>query len=121
LTPELSELKKRIENALLENPFTPPGPKEITDLFGKQSDPIIAHMLESGELVRIEAGVLLHRDALEMAAEKIRKYLSKVQKATVSDLKSHLGTTRKYAVPLLTYFDTSGLTERDGDYRKLRE
>jgi selenocysteine-specific elongation factor len=31
-----------------------------------------------------------------------------------------LGVSRKYAIPLLEYFDAQGLTKRDGDVRVLR-
>jgi selenocysteine-specific elongation factor len=30
------------------------------------------------------------------------------------------GTSRKYALPLMEYFDGIGLTQRDGDLRRLR-
>ena len=30
------------------------------------------------------------------------------------------GTSRKYIVPLLEYFDAQGVTKRDGDVRTLR-
>jgi selenocysteine-specific elongation factor len=32
-----------------------------------------------------------------------------------------VGTSRKYAVPLLEWFDASGVTIRNGDVRVLRE
>ena len=30
------------------------------------------------------------------------------------------GTSRRYALPLMEYFDGVGLTQRDGDLRRLR-
>jgi selenocysteine-specific elongation factor len=36
------------------------------------------------------------------------------------DARDVLGTSRKYVVPLLEYFDSRGLTKRDGDIRTLR-
>jgi selenocysteine-specific elongation factor len=36
---------------------------------------------------------------------------------TVSAFREALGTSRKYAVPLLEWFDTRGVTRRDGDLR----
>ena len=40
---------------------------------------------------------------------------------TMSDIRQFLGVTRKYAVPLLVYFDGTGLTERDFDLRRLAQ
>lgn len=39
---------------------------------------------------------------------------------TVADFRDHLGLTRKYAVPLLEYFDRHHVTVRNGDLRRLR-
>lgn len=38
---------------------------------------------------------------------------------TVSEVRSALGTTRKFALPLLGELDARGLTRRDGDVRRL--
>jgi selenocysteine-specific elongation factor len=40
---------------------------------------------------------------------------------TVSGFREALGTSRKYAVPLLEWFDQRGVTRRDGDLRFARE
>ncbi len=39
---------------------------------------------------------------------------------TVSDVRAALGTSRKYAVPLLEYLDAQGMTRRAGDVRVAR-
>ncbi len=36
---------------------------------------------------------------------------------TVSAFRESLGTSRKYALPMLEYFDRTGVTRRDGDLR----
>jgi selenocysteine-specific elongation factor len=39
----------------------------------------------------------------------------------VSRFREALGTTRKYALPLLERFDALGITRRDGDVRRLTD
>ena len=39
---------------------------------------------------------------------------------TVSAFRERLGTSRKYALPLLEWFDQRGVTRRQGDLRILR-
>ena len=39
--------------------------------------------------------------------------------ATAAELRDAMGTTRKYAIPLLEHFDAQGVTRRDGDLRVL--
>lgn len=55
-----------------------------------------------------EAKLLLYRLAEESP-----------QGFTVSEVRTLLDTTRKYLVPLLEYFDRTGITRRDGDLRSL--
>ena len=38
---------------------------------------------------------------------------------TMSDIRTLIDTSRKWAVPLCEYFDESGFTRRDGDLRVL--
>ena len=37
--------------------------------------------------------------------------------ATAAELKDAMGTSRKYAIPLLEYFDSQAVTRREGDTR----
>jgi selenocysteine-specific elongation factor len=120
MTPEQEKIKKKIENKFLQNPFSPPGIKEIIESFGKSAENLVSHLMETGELIRLDEGILLHRKALEEAKEKIGSFLAEKGPATVSEIREHLGTTRKYAVPLLTYLDNIGFTARNGDHRKLK-
>jgi selenocysteine-specific elongation factor len=40
--------------------------------------------------------------------------------ASAAALRDSLGVSRKYAIPLLEYFDAQGFTKRVGDVRVLR-
>jgi selenocysteine-specific elongation factor len=42
------------------------------------------------------------------------------QRITASRFRDVVGTSRKYVVPLLEFFDATGVTIRDGDQRTLR-
>jgi selenocysteine-specific elongation factor len=55
----------------------------------------------------------------QVVVEKLVEYLQKSKKATASDLKSFLKTSRKYIIPILEKLDQLGITIRDGDYRQL--
>jgi len=46
-------------------------------------------------------------------------FIKKNGEATVSQLREHLSTTRKYMVPILEKLDQLGVTEREGDKRVL--
>jgi selenocysteine-specific elongation factor len=76
-------------------------------------------LLAGGTLVRV--GEFLYRGA---QIAELRAVLERALRngggLTVSEFRSLTGTTRKYAVPLLEYFDAAGVTLRNGDLRVLR-
>jgi len=50
---------------------------------------------------------------------RVEAYLREHRQMTMADFRNLLGTSRKYAVPLLEWFDARGITIRTGDYRVL--
>jgi selenocysteine-specific elongation factor len=40
---------------------------------------------------------------------------------TTAEFRDRYRTSRKYAIPLLEFFDRTGLTIRDGEVRRLRQ
>jgi len=51
---------------------------------------------------------------------KLEEYMSKNHQTTMSQFRDLIGTSRKFAVPLLEWFDVRGITVRSGDFRMLR-
>ena len=49
----------------------------------------------------------------------MRERLADGVAASAAELKDAMGTSRKYAIPLLEYFDDKGITRRSGDERVL--
>jgi selenocysteine-specific elongation factor len=121
LTVGLQAVREKISGAFRAAPLTPPTIEEVVRTAGQEGEKVAAFMLESGELVRLEEGVVIHRDGLEVAREKLRGYFASHQQGTLSELRQHLGISRKYAVPIMTQLDAEGMTERDGDVRRLRK
>jgi selenocysteine-specific elongation factor len=73
-----------------------------------------------GTFIRI-GDDLYRRSQIERAqAALVRVLAEQPQGATMARLRDEFGTSRKYALPLLEYFDTVGVTIRDGDLRRLR-
>ena len=73
-----------------------------------------------GALVRVGDDVY-RRTQIERARALVVDVLSgNSAGATMSQLRDAFGTSRKYALPLLEHFDSTGFTIRDGDLRRLR-
>lgn len=75
---------------------------------------------KQGRIVRISAEFCFDTPAFEKLKQATIQALNEHSSASASELKEAMGTTRKYAMPLLEYLDTQGVTLRDGDMRSLR-
>ena len=75
-------------------------------------------LVAAGALVRI--GDDVYRRGQMDRAQAIVADVLKGGGATTSQVRTALGVSRKYALPLLEHFDSAGLTVRDGDLRRLR-
>lgn len=81
----------------------------------------LGQLEKENKLQEVSKDLYFETNALSVLEEKVRAYLQENGKATVAQLKEAMNTSRKYAVPLLEYFDTTGLTVREGDNRLLRK
>jgi len=121
LSSDQIRLKENIERRFLAAPLMPPGVEDVLVGTGKEGEQILQLMIDGGELVRLEEGIVIHRNAIEQAKRSVTELFAKQRQATLSEIRQHLGITRKYAVPLLVYLDSVGFTERDGDVRLLKQ
>ena len=116
-----------VSKLYLERAFLTPGRIEAYDLIGglsakneKRADEVFAHLLERGELVQLTDDIFLHRERYEDAKRRLVAAFERDRFLASSAFKDELGTSRKYAIPLLEHFDEIGLTVREGEGRVLR-
>ena len=106
----------------MENPVSPPAFEEIVQ--SRRLPPAAARevweaLLDAGSVVRVAEGVFFHRRALDQISEQVRSYLAAKQQMTAAEFRDLIGSTRKYAVPLLEWLDQARVTRRVGDERIL--
>ena len=75
---------------------------------------VVQAMRNSGELALIPEGYVLVFELEHQMRTLLRSLGSQVTLAQVRDA---TGSTRKYILPILEYFDSKGYTRRAGDYR----
>jgi len=80
----------------------------------------LTKLVSAGQVVRLGPEMHFSAAAVDAARTRIVGYLQEHPTMLASDARDVLGTSRKYVVPLLEYFDSQGLTKRDGDVRTLR-
>lgn len=74
----------------------------------------------AGDLFAITPEMFLHRETMEAIRARLEPEFRQRGSLTVSEIRELLETSRKYAVPLCEYFDSSGYTIREGDSRRLK-
>jgi selenocysteine-specific elongation factor len=118
LPPRLQAAGEALRRQLAGRPFDPPSRKELaaTDVAFQA----LKFLLASGEAVEVGPEVVLSADAYARAAAAIRAHIQSRGPATVSELKTALGSSRRVMVPLLEKLDRDGVTRREGDRRVLR-
>ena len=65
-------------------------------------------------------GLVFHREAIDRARELLVAHITKQGRLESVDFKYLLDTTRKFALPLLDYFDGLGFLRRVGNTRFLK-
>lgn len=95
---------------LAASPFSPPAVSGI-------SQRELLALSARGDLVHAD-GIWFAAAAVAAAAERIARLLrAQPEGVTVAQIREELGTTRKYALPLVGHLDRTGVTRRRGDLR----
>jgi selenocysteine-specific elongation factor len=68
----------------------------------------------------VAEGLFFHREAVDRAREILVEFMRKEGRLESVKFKYLLDTTRKFAIPLLDYFDDVGVTRRVGNTRYLK-
>jgi selenocysteine-specific elongation factor len=112
-----------VESLFQQRAFQPPSADEICQATGippAAVEKTLKTLREHGRLVWVGEGILFHRDAVERARQLLIEHIRKEGRLESVQFKYLLDTTRKYALPLLDYFDRIGLLRRDGNTRYLK-
>jgi selenocysteine-specific elongation factor len=105
-----------VARAVADAEPTPPTVAELQQR-GFSGDAIDA-AVRQGVLVRIAPDLVLTRSMVDRAIEVVRE--AGPEGSTVSSVRERLGTSRRYAVPLMEHLDRTGATRRSGDLRFAR-
>jgi len=100
------------------NPFSPPGVKECQAKVGEE---VLNALIEMNDFITVSSDVIFRKQDYELMVAKIRKTIGQNGMITLAEVRDLFKTSRKYAQALLEYLDASGITMRDGDFRKLRK
>jgi len=120
--PELTADQQRIASDILKkfrsHPETPPTKDEIVT-SGKDYQEVLSFLVQQKTMVELSSGILFLKKDFEEIQRKVKEFVRKNGPSTVSQIREHLGMSRKYAVPILEMLDHLDVTRREGDKRVL--
>ncbi|MCE7874434.1 hypothetical protein DYH09_29240, partial [bacterium CPR1] len=122
LAPSQQKALERLEGVLRSGAFAPPDFDAA--LAGAQVDArsaliIEGYLLESGRGVKVAPNLVFLEETLARARELLAEAIRQGGPLGASEAREVLGTTRKFLIPMLEYFDRMHFTQRDGDKRIL--
>jgi selenocysteine-specific elongation factor len=116
-------LMERIKKILSEQSMAPPDLKEIEKQLGVNRNKLteVIRLLErDGSVIRVATDLYYLPSTVDQVRSVLKKFLSEKGEITAASFRDLIGSSRKYTIPLLEYFDREGLTIRIGDIRRLK-
>ena len=113
-----------LEKGFRESGLAPPAIAEALAKAGlntsaQHARTILQLLVDSGALVKVHGEMIFHRSALDDLTVKLRAHAEQTPDRVidVGAFKELAGISRKYAIPLLEYFDRQRVTRREGERR----
>ncbi len=114
------ELSDRIVALFRQGGLNPPAPMEVARAITrhvKVVEGLIGYLVKKGELARLPGGWIVAKSAVEEVAARL--HASGKPSIDVGEFKEMFGLTRRLAIPLLEYLDSTKVTRRVGDRREV--
>jgi len=116
-------LMDKIKKILGEQPLAPPDLKEIEKQAAvprNRLNEVIRLLERDGSVVRVTTDMYFLASSIEQLRGTLVRFLGEKGEMNAAAFRDLIGSSRKYTIPLLEYFDRAGLTIRIGDIRKLK-
>jgi selenocysteine-specific elongation factor len=117
------ERVERLMALLSRTPLAPPDLKQLTELLALDARALleILRAMEKRRLVvPVAPDLFFSRETVDRVRRELIDELTATGGMTTADFRNRYKTSRKYAIPLLEWFDREGLTLRTGETRRLR-
>jgi selenocysteine-specific elongation factor len=122
LSPKQRVFLDRVVEALENAGVNTPQPKELARILTvppQAIDEILKLGIQSGDVVRIEDGMFYGNAQIAKLKETIKAHFGS-RRFSASEFRDLVGSSRKYAIPLLEYMDSIRFTLRVGDERVVK-
>jgi selenocysteine-specific elongation factor len=119
LSEEQARVRSHLRKTLSDAGITPPDVKELsaTHADPTELDGILRLMEADGEVLNIDSVFFFERGVILEAGKAVVEALGGQKDLGPADFKKVLPVSRRHLLPVLRYFDLTGVTTRRGDGR----
>jgi selenocysteine-specific elongation factor len=117
-------LRRQILELYAEAGLAPPYFKDLLQQLELPADmgrDVMQLLMAEGQMVKVKEDLYFHAPAVEELKGRLVAFLQAEGEITTPRFKDMTGASRKYVIPLIEFFDTTRLTIRVGDTRRLRK
>lgn len=103
-----------------KQPFNPPSVEELKSITGiaeVEFNEIFSYLLEQGLFVKVYESMYFTTGAVEEGKKILGEYFTREKELSLATARDLFNTSRKYALPLVEYYDRIHFTRRVGDLR----
>ena len=118
ISPEQKILISKILKIIKDNPLNPPDEKKLNSQIAGSKE-IIDFLIQEGEIIKLDEGILLENKNYDMMKNKLIDFLKINGSISISQVRDLLGISRKYIIPLLNKMDQEKITQRKENNRIL--
>lgn len=118
ISPEQKILISKILKIIKDNPLNPPDEKKLNSQIAGSKE-IIDFLIQEGEIIKLNEGILLENKNYDMMKNKLIDFLKINGSISISQVRTLLGISRKYIIPLLNKMDQEKITQRKENNRIL--
>ncbi|KUG04362.1 selenocysteine-specific translation elongation factor [hydrocarbon metagenome] len=111
---------KIIEQEMRDSLFAPPSLdvlRQAAQVDEARFSEIIAYLTEKQVLIKVSQDMFFLQEAIEEGKNRLNSYFARERELSLAAFRDLLDTTRKYALPMIEYYDKIRFTHRVGDAR----
>jgi selenocysteine-specific elongation factor len=112
--------RKWLEPLMARFDAAPYAPPPVSECMIDAGVDLYHALLGMGELVQVSDDVVFRQKDYQDMLVFVRTHLAAHPTLTVAEFRDHFHSSRKYALAVLEYLDTAGITVREGDFRRLK-
>ena len=122
LTKKQTAIRDRILQAYRKAGLETPGLDDIYAMFEAKEQldckQVVESLVSGGGLVMLTPQICVHREVYEDVCRRTAAHFQAEPELTLAQFRDMLGTSRKYALAVLEYYDKNKILKKDGDIRR---